>query len=364
MQFERFNRGGTVELTYKHNWDEARQRLEAFWGHEIIGRPCISVRAPERSPRPLPAPRDFETKWADPEYVAQSCDAAHEATYFGGEAMPGTSLMVGYCFSYGAPLHFGEQTVWQDPIIESWDEPLSLALAEEEWGWKRAREVVDRCLEVGQDRWMTGFPNFMQPNDHLPLLRGTEAFLIDLLERPGEVKLALRRLLDNWYAIYERLQARTSRVQEGSITWLSVWCPGQRHMTLQSDVSCMISPSMFEEFVAPELEEMTSWLDGSIYHLDGPDALQHLDRLLALDELRAIQWTPGTGQETGLAWLDLYKRIQAAGKAVVISLEYDEVETAVRELVPEELFILTGAPSPADAEALLERAAEITAKRA
>jgi len=135
-------------------------------------------------------------------------------------------------------------------------------------------------------------------------------------------------------------------------------------MTLQSDVSCMISPSMFEEFVAPELEEMTSWLDGSIYHLDGPDALQHLDRLLALDELRAIQWTPGTGQETGLAWLDLYKRIQAAGKAVVISLEYDEVETAVRELVPEELFILTGAPSPADAEALLERAAEITAKRA
>jgi len=101
--------------------------------------------------------------------------------------------------------------------------------------------------------------------------------------------------------------------------------------------------------------EISDWLDGSIYHFDGPGALQHLDRLLTIDGLHAIQWTPGTGNPEGLAWLDLYKQIQAGGKGVVVSLKYDEVETAVKELSPEGLFIMTSAESPEAAEALLEK---------
>jgi hypothetical protein len=125
----------------------------------------------------------------------------------------------------------------------------------------------------------------------------------------------------------------------------------------------MLSPAMFEEFIAPELEELCEWLDGASYHLDGPGALQHLDRLLALKRLHAIQWTPGTGNPEGLAWLELYQRIQAGGKGVIISLPPDEVETAVRELRPEGLFIYTWAASPDAAEALLERATQITRDR-
>jgi phosphoglycolate phosphatase-like HAD superfamily hydrolase len=64
-----------------------------------------------------------------------------------------------------------------------------------------------------------------------------------------------------------------------------------------------------------------------------------------------------------LYWLDLFRRIQAAGKGVVISLPYDEVETAVRELRPEGLFILTGAPSPDAAEALLEKVRQTAAAK-
>jgi len=182
---------------------------------------------------------------------------------------------------------------------------------------------------------------------------------VDLIEHPGEIKRAQRKLLDNLVVIYERL-ADMHPQQEGSSGWLGIWCPGRRSLTMQSDVSCMLSPAMFEEFIAPELEELSAWLDGSTYHLDGPGALQHLDRLLALKRLHAIQWTPGTGTPGGLYWLDLFKRIQAGGKGVIIILPYEEVETAVRELKPEGLFILTGAPSVDAAEALLERAVEIT----
>jgi len=48
---------------------------------------------------------------------------------------------------------------------------------------------------------------------------------------------------------------------------------------------------------------------------------------------------------------------------VVAFLSYDEVEVAVRELRPEGLFIITSAPSPDAADALLDKAVEITAQR-
>lgn len=350
-----------MELGYKHNWPEARQRLEAFWRLEAMDRPCIAVTAPRGKPRTVPPPADFRQKWTDPEYVAQSYDAGHESAYFGGEAIPATSLMVGYAHGYGAPLEFSEQTIWQTPIIHSWDSPPPLILDESDWGWQQVQRVVARCLELALGKWMVGFPNIHQPNDHLALLRGGESFCLDLYDHPHEVKRALRQLLENWFAAFERLQALFARTQEGSTNWLSLWCPWAKCMTLQSDISCVLSPAMFDEFIAPELEELTAWLDRSVYHLDGPGALQHLDRLLALRRLHAIQWTPGTGQAQGLAWLDLFRRIQDAGKGLVIYLPYDEVEAAVRALRPEGLFILTWARSPDAAESLLATAVTRTA---
>ena len=352
-----------MDLAYKHNWVETRPRLEAFWRLEALDRPCISVTAPSQPRRALPPPVDNQQKWTDPEYVAQSYDANHEATYFGGEALPATSLMVGYAHGYGAPLEYSEQTIWQAPISHSWDSPPGLRLNESDWAWQQVQKVVARCLDVAAGKWMVGFPNIHQPNDHLALLRGGEGFCLDLIDRPAAVKQALRQLLDNWFLIYERLRTMCARTQEGSTNWLSVWSPRARFMTLQSDISCVLSPAMFNEFIAPELEELTAWLDHSIYHLDGPGALQHLERLLALRRLHAIQWTPGTGKAQGLAWLELFQRIQAAGKGVVIYLPYHEVEAAVQALRPEGLFILTGAPTVAAAEALLAKAVAITADK-
>ena len=344
-----------MDLAYKHNWPEARERLEAFWHMEIVDRPCIAVTAREKQARPVAPPKDFREKWTDPDYVAESYDAGHEATYFGGEAMPNTSLMAGYCFSYGAALHYAEQTIWQNPIIESWDTAPDLVLNESDPGWQQVLKVVERCVAVSAGKWMTGFPNIHQPNDHVAMLRESSSFCLDMVDHPKELKRCLRQALDNWLAIQDRIRPMLMRHQEGSISWLPVWCPWPKSMTLQSDISCMVSPAMFEDLIAPELVEISDWLDGSIYHFDGPNALQHLDRLLTIEGLHAIQWTPGTGNPEGLAWLDLYKQIQAGGKGVVVSLKHDEVETAVRELKPEGLFIMTSAESPDAAEALLER---------
>ena len=38
-----------VEIAVNEDWASARRRLEAFWAHEIIDRPCLQVYVPSRS---------------------------------------------------------------------------------------------------------------------------------------------------------------------------------------------------------------------------------------------------------------------------------------------------------------------------
>src|SRR5690606_29338360 len=122
-----------------------------------------------------------------------------------------------------------------------------------------------------------------------------------------------------------------------------LWGPGKT-AKVQCDTSAMFSPAMFERFAVPFLEQQCRWLDYSLYHLDGTQAIQHLDALLAIEPLRAIEWTPQAGIETGgnARWYDLYRRILAAGKAVqVVNVEHHEIEPLLDAIGTNGVYILT-----------------------
>ena len=112
-------------------------------------------------------------------------------------------------------------------------------------------------------------------------------------------------------------------------------------MDLQSDFSCLISKDHFDEYFLPFIEQQTRWADRTIYHLDGPDAVKHLDSLLDLSDLDGIQWVQGAGAPPASEWIDLYRRIQSAGKLLYGICEPDEVRTLLGALKPEGLMLVT-----------------------
>ena len=75
---------------------------------------------------------------------------------------------------------------------------------------------------------------------------------------------------------------------------------------------------MFREAILPSLRREIGHMKYSLFHLDGPGALKHLDALLELDELDAVQWVYGAGAGPAARWLDVYRRIQDAGKGLQI----------------------------------------------
>ena len=52
----------------------------------------------------------------------------------------------------------------------------------------------------------------------------------------------------------------------------------------------MVSKETFDDLFLPGIRQECRHAEASLYHLDGPNALTHLDSLLEIPELDAIQW--------------------------------------------------------------------------
>jgi hypothetical protein len=113
----------------------------------------------------------------------------------------------------------------------------------------------------------------------------------------------------------------------------------ERHDVLQADFLALVSPRMAEEFILPNLRKEAAFLDRSIFHLDGPGALDKLELLLDIEELDGIQWVPGAGRPAAAHWLPLLERVQARGKVLFVTSPPEEVQTLVESLDPRGLAI-------------------------
>jgi len=107
----------------------------------------------------------------------------------------------------------------------------------------------------------------------------------------------------------------------GSMNRFGMYCSGMIDVP-QCDVSCMISPGMFNDFERPSLTNEIAGLGASIYHLDGPDALQHTESVCAIDRLDMIQWMPGEGYYDD-DWSALNAKIDALGKGQIFQSYYN-----------------------------------------
>lgn len=102
----------------------------------------------------------------------------------------------------------------------------------------------------------------------------------------------------------------------------------------------MLSPELFEEFCLPYLLEEVKLAPYNIFHLDGPGVARHLDVLLKIDEIQAIQWVQGLGNDAPIMqWVPLIKKIQQAGKSVVVGLKKEELKEFMSEVSPKGIYL-------------------------
>lgn len=210
-------------------------------------------------------------------------------------------------------------------------------------------------IEEREYEAFVGIPDLNGPTEVVAGLRGAERLALDFYDEPDAIAPAVRKVQDAWFEAYRRASAIAGR-SGGSFCWLGVWS-GRPMVDLQSDVSCLISKGMFDATFLPFIAEQARTIDRTIYHLDGPGAIRHLESLLSIDELDGIQWVQGAGGGRMTEWIDLLKRIQDGGKLVHAACAPDEVAELCRALDPSALLLSVRARNQEEADSVL-RAAE------
>jgi len=349
-------------MLYKQDFEQSKKRLEAWWQCEVIDRPVIQVIAKQKNVIPVSKWNVWSTAHFldNPEYVIDEFEKYCTETYFGGEAIPNLWINIGpgIIGAYlGAEPKIAEDTVWFEPLKE-WDKiEKRIEFDSENIWWKKTCKMTSVSTQRGIGKFFTALTDLGGSLDILASLRGTQELLFDLVDSPEQIKKISKKINELWFRYYLELYNIMKDVQEGTITWMGIWAP-KRWYPLQCDFSAMLSPKMFEEFVLPGIEEQCKWLDYSVYHLDGPGQLPHLDMLLEIKDLNAIQWVPGAGSEPTISprWFPYYKKILSKGKGLVlVEVKPEEVETLINELGPKGILIQTNCDTQEQAEQLLKQ---------
>jgi hypothetical protein len=353
---------------------ESLRRHEAFWKGELERGPLMWVTVPDAKPgEPPPEPAGDEQLWTDVGYVIEAAEYSLSHTYYAGDALPMHNPWLGpdqVAAWLGAEMTLRPRdfTSWVKPFVADWSDHPKLAIQADNPWWRLYLEILRASVERGKDRWVTAYPDLHTGIDGLSAIRGPERLLMDLLENPDAIHRAMRDMTRLFKWIVDTVSDIILPSGQGSSNWTAGWSRERFLCIGQNDFSCMISARMFDEFCLRDTRETTGHVDRSIYHLDGPDAIRHVPRLLEIEKLNCIQWIHGAGQPSATHWLDLLKRIQQAGKSVQVYYGPDhggeedtveELKILCRELDPDRLFFWAIVNSVEAAEALLKAAAAV-----
>lgn len=307
--------------TWKTNWEESQKRYLDWWNHKGIVLTMwehfqrgVAPHADVTAPAPA---KDLNQRWFDPEWRAEQLDyyVAHSSLMADIPPVANTQLGPGSLAAIlGGVFEGGEDTIWIHPNPNPKEDIL---FDPENAAWKLHKDLLTACKKRANGNYYVGMPDLMEGLDILAALRGTDTVLMDTVMNPELLDKQLQQVNDIYFKVYDELYDIIREDDGMAFCYFSIWGPG-RVSKLQSDISIMISEEDYRRFVQPYIRQQCQKLDYTLYHLDGVGAIRHLDALLEINELNAIQWTPGVGEPQGgdPKWYDLYKRILAGGKSI------------------------------------------------
>ncbi|MBP5293681.1 MAG: hypothetical protein J6023_06095 [Clostridia bacterium] len=346
----------------KAQLDQVRENHVRFF-EGTLKRPLVSIvmHGAYQRDRETAAPFLCQATCHDfsytPEQIVDTLDAVLSTQKYLGDGYPrvnmdafGPGVLAACC---GAKLDNSSGQVWFFPPDRKDIKDIRVRYDPENIWVKRIREIY----RAGSEKWdgnvVMSMPDLGGVLDVAAVFRGTENLLTDLYDEPDEVLRLCWEIRTAWREAY--MDFSKVMPQTGFTDWAGLLSDKPSYI-LQSDFSFMIGEDMFRRFVLPDVRSDTEWLSHSIYHLDGIGALQHLDSLLSLPRLEAVQWVYGAGQPGLGHWLDVYRRIRDAGKGMMILGSPGEMCEIAGILGAEDMYyhVDLSAGDTATAEALLK----------
>ena len=347
-------------LEFCEDFPTIARRYEAWWNGEILDRPLfIASRATDRS-RGYGKHLDLLDK---PQQWMETTRGDLEAICFTGDALPnirvdfGPVLLSGLL---GGEVEFLSGTTWTHSFIDDdWSNAPKWEIDEDNRLWKMLVALATMLAEDARGRYLVRTPDLGGAADVLLNLRGSAELCMDVLDRPDVVRQATEAVYRPWRKAFRMLYETVLAKGAGIIHWIGLWS-NEPYMIPACDFNYLIGPREFNDIFLPEIAQEVATVGRGVFHLDGPGATNHIDALLEVPEIRAIQYVTGAGSPSALPWIDMFRKIQSNGRSLVVQCFTDEVMTLLDVLDPEGLCFIPfggkGKPSVDDVfEALCKR---------
>ena len=315
--------------TWKQNLEETKKHYINWWNHKGIVlnmwehfQDGVTPHANVPKPKPY---KDLNQRWFDPQWRAEYLDwyVAHSSLMADMLPVANTQLGPGSLAAIlGGVFEGGEDTIWIHPrptmVNGSAIDIDEIKFDPQHPNYLLHKQLLQACKQKAQGHYYVGMPDLMEGMDVLAALKGTDKVLLDTVMQPEVLEHQMQQINDIYFQVFDELYNIIREGDEMAFCYFSSWAPGKMSK-LQSDISTMISVDDYRRFVQPFIREQCQKIDYTLYHLDGVGAMHHLDALLEIKELNAIQWTPGVGEPQGGSpkWYDLYKKILAGGKSIM-----------------------------------------------
>ena len=347
---------------YKVNMEAAKEKFRNYWAHKNTGRPlmCVIARRPEVEQYSDGTPveggyldqicqgkyynmpeelkwKDMEDKYQNPQRIVDRYRYFCQTHAFLGESFPNLNIDFGpgSLASYlGSEIGFKEDTVWFNKCLDGWDGVPKLTFDPENKWFKKHLQLAKDCQALAGDDFYVDMPDLMENIDVLASLRGAQDILFDLLDEPEMIGERIQEVTDIYYEYYDRFYDIIKDEEGGNAyTVFQIWGPG-RTVKLQCDFSAMMSPEDFRKYIQPSLRSQSENVDHVLYHLDGPAAIKHMDALMEIEGIDALQWTSGDAGPDGTLpdWDVIYDKAIAAGKSIWVKVYSGEFEDWIRNV--------------------------------
>jgi hypothetical protein len=346
---------------HKPDFDECVERIYAWYNQQIIDRPPIRFHHHnieyEKQRTVKGCWKTAEERWLDADFQLQTFVDSLKGMDFLGETFPvywPNLSALAYNLFLGQEALFDDVTAWMYPCV---DDLKNLPRLKVQWDGKYCKAIeamTQRALGDADGKFLVGYTDMYAGIDCTAMLRGTERMCFDIILQPELLKHLIDQVFEEYPHVFKHFDRILKTHNQLSVTWMNL--PSfETFNVLACDFAVNISPEHFIEFCMPIIRKEAELFTHNVFHMDGPGVARHVDAVLTLPNLQAVQWVQGYGaDEPILQWIPLINKIQEAGKSIIVDLKTNELDDFIRKVDPRGVMLWVPA-EPREQKDVLKR---------
>ena len=346
---------------FKPDFDECMARIYAWYEQRVIDRPPVRFHhhnVEYERHRTVAGPwQTAEERWLDVTFQVKTFVDSLAGTTFLGETFPvfwpNLSAVV-YNLFLGQAAHFDDVTAWTHPCVHDLENVPALPVQRDGTYFRSVETLTKGALERAEGQFLVGYTDMYAGIDCTMGLRGMATMCLDLLIHPEQIKRLIDLAFAEYAEVYHHFDHLLKYREHLSVTWMNL--PSfETFNVLACDFATCIGREQFDEFCMPIIRREAGLFKHNVFHMDGRGVARHVDSVLTLPNLVAIQWAQGYRQDKPIAqWVPLIRKIQEAGKSVIVDLELHELEDFMKQVDPVGIMLWIPA-DPHDQPGIVEK---------